>query len=98
MNKYRLNQILKTLLMPYREIEFYYRNDVIKDLRYSFYQAGDRVGKNPEEWENLERNYYDNIRNLEYFIKNNHEINAYTIDDIKMMFDLFYPEERINGI
>lgn len=98
MNKYRLNQILTTLLMPYREMEFYHKNDVIKDLRYSFYQAANGVGKNSEEWRNLEKNYYENVKKLEYFIANNHDINAYTIDDIKMMFDLFYPEERTNYI
>lgn len=97
MNKNRLNQILSVLLLPYREKEFLTpQKDVIAEVRYAFarlkYQGTLNTG-NRKKW----RRFYEEAEiNVEKFLKKHTEWQVHTLDDFRLLLNLFYPEEEIS--
>ena len=97
MNKNRLNQILSVLLLPYREKEFLtLEDDVIAEVRFTFarlkYQGTLNAGSR-KKW----RKVYENTElNVERFLKKHTEWQVHTLDDFRLLMNMFYPEEEIS--
>lgn len=96
MNKNRLNQIVRVLLLPYCGRNFEKENgDVIKNIRKELYDYICSLKKSRNAREKAEKDYVNQVRNLERYIRSDYDLRAKTIDDIKLLIELFYPEDEI---
>jgi len=96
MNKERMSQILSILLMPYLEKEFCEEGkDVIENIRYSFAELRRRQGKSLGEKERLREEYETAERQLTIFLQNRSELKPRTLDDLRMLLELYFPEAQI---
>lgn len=96
MNRNRLNQIVRVLLLPYTGNGFEtQQGDVIKNIRSALYEYTCSLKSGRVKREKNERNYLIEKENLENYIRSDYELRTKTIDDIKLLLELFYPEEEI---
>lgn len=96
MNKNRLNQIVRVLLLPYCGKNFEKQGgDVIKNVRKELYDYTCSLDKGKNARKEAERSYTTQVRNLEKYIRSDYDLRTKTIDDIKLLIELFYPEEEI---
>ena len=96
MNKNRLNQIVRVLLLPYCGKDFEKQDgDVIKNVRKELYDYTCSLDKGKNARKEAEKNYTSQVRNLEKYIRSDYDLRTKTIDDIKLLIELFYPEEEI---
>ena len=96
MNKNRLNQIVRVLVLPYCGRDFEKENgDVIKNIRKGLYGYTCSLNKDRKAREKAEKDYINQVRNLERYIRSDYDLRAKTIDDIKLLIELFYPEDEI---
>ena len=94
MNKQRLEQILRILVLPYTEVEFLSaEKDFILGNRYAFYQL--RYESKYLTRDSYEKDYYISERKISAFFQNHSEYRTKNLDDIKLLLDMFYPEEDI---
>lgn len=95
MNKIRLYQIINSLLLPYREECFGEKDgDVLADIRYHFSALQDRCDKTRMQKEKQEKAYYQSEKRLRDFLVKRMGEYTYTLDDFKMLLDLFFPESE----
>lgn len=96
MNRDRLDQIVRVLLLPYSGNGFEkQQGDVIKNVRSALYEYTCSLKSGRTKREKSEKNYLIQIENLEKYISSDHKLRTKTIDDIKLLLELFYPEEEI---
>lgn len=96
MNKNRLNQIVRVLLLPYCGEGFEKEDkDVIKNVRKALYDYTDSLNKGRNAREKAEKNYITQVRKLEKYIRSDYNLRTKTMDDIKLLIELFYPEEKL---
>lgn len=92
MNKIRLYQILSVLLLPYREPTFL-KHDPIAKVRYTFAEL-----KYQKQFlhssKRYNKNYNDAERELGEFLRNRKEWYIHTLDDFRLLLELFFPEEE----
>ncbi len=94
MNKQRLEQILQILIMPYTESEFLSaEKDFIRENRYAFYQL--RYESKHLTRDAYEKKYYISERKISAFFQKHDEYRIKNLDDIKLLLEMFYPEEEI---
>ena len=95
MDKIRLYQIINTLLLPYREEGFGEKNgDVLADMRYNFSALQERYNKTKMQRKKQEKAYYESEKKLRDFLVKRMGEYTYTLDDFKMLLDLFFPESE----
>lgn len=96
MNKNRLNQIVQVLLLPYCGNNFWKEDgDVLKNLRQSLYQYLLSVSESIDKRIKAEKNYGKKLNEMEEFIRSDIHLRTQSVDDIKLLIELFYPEEDI---
>lgn len=96
MNRDRLNQIVRILLLPYSGSGFEtQQGDVIKNVRSALYDYTNSLKQGRTRREKSEKNYLIQIKKLENYISSDYELRTKTIDDMKLLLELFYPEEKI---
>lgn len=108
MKKERLNQILGILLLPYLAMDFGRDGkDPIANIRYAFVRLSRRGedfrGKSRNshrsriglERERLEKEYEKCEKELSVFLQNQSELNPRSLDDLRMLLNLYFPEEKI---
>lgn len=96
MKKDRLSQILNVLLLPYTDVELCKNEkDAIENLRYSFAKLRDRQGLSQTEKRKTEKEYYRSEHDMTTFLQQHTELQAHDLDDLKMLINLFYPEDKI---
>lgn len=96
MNRDRLNQIISVLLMPYcgkgfEKIE----GDWLKNVRSAVYKFRCSISEGKNARERAEKNYFVNLKRMEEYISKDTELRTKTVDDIKLLLELFFPEDEI---
>lgn len=94
MNKQRLEQILQILTLPYTESEFLLaEKDFIRENRYAFCRL--RYESKHLTRDMYEKNYYISENKISEFFQRHSEYRTKNLDDIKLLLEMFYPEEDI---
>lgn len=105
MKKDRLAQTLGILLLPYLERDFGIEGkDVIQNIRHAFACLRKR-GEEPEkgagikrERDKLRKAYEKAEKELTVFLRNLQELNPRSLDDFRMILNLYFPEEKIAAL
>lgn len=96
MNTDRLNQIITVLLLPYCGNGFEkIDDDLLKNVRSAIYNFRQALSEGKNARDRAEKNYVANLKRMEEYIGKDSELRTKTIDDIKLLLELFYPEEEI---
>lgn len=96
MNKFRLNLIVRTLILPFIQYDFLPRGeDPIECLAESFYWANHTKENLINQKIRREKDYLLAKERLEQFIQQDRKINAKSIDDVLLLVELFYSQEKI---
>ncbi len=96
MNRDRLNQIINVLLLPYCGNGFEKNDgDWLKNVRSAVYKFRYSLSEGKNARERAEKNYFVNLKRMEEYISKDSELRTKTIDDIKLLLELFFPEDEI---
>lgn len=99
MDKIKLYKILCVLLLPYREERFLSaENDVIADVRYTFSKLRHRNELSRGQKMKCENAYYRAEKRLENFLLEHKEWYIHTLDEFRLLLNLFFPEEECDKI
>lgn len=94
MNKQRLEQIIQILIMPYTEREFLEKKyDIIKNYRNAFWVL--KYQSNRLNRKEAEINYYRYEKEVSMFFQKHSEYRVKNLDDIKLLLEMFYPEDEL---
>ena len=93
MNKKRLEQILTILVLPYIDKAFAKNNEFIKNNRKAFWNL--KYHSNHLNRKESEKNYYNTEKQISLFFQSHPEYQIKNLDDIKLLLELFFPEEKL---
>lgn len=92
MNKLRIELIIRVLISPFVEEQFQIeKNDCIENVAESYYNAWQTDIADTYRRGQCERKYEKSKKQLEEFIIQNLSINYVSVDNVMMMYQLFYP-------
>lgn len=95
MNKQRLEQIIQILVLPYTDREFLEKKeDFIKTHRRALWDLKYKRSTYLD-CEEAENRYYDSEKKISDFFRIHNEYRVKNLDDIKLLLDLFYSEEKL---
>lgn len=96
MDKLRLHQIINILILPYCQKEFSDINgDVIAQIRFAFAQLHRMDDEMADKMEAARQNYYKKEQELIVFLHRHTELRGTSLDDLRLLLNLFYPEIEI---